>query len=118
MPMFDDPKKELKRLEEELLAEESGEDLGDLDELLKDYESEDLENCFEEEAEADEDFSRPGSPKDFSRVMSEMLLDEDDDDFEAVKPKKQKGITGLVILCVLETLAIVGLLAWWYLCLR
>ena len=116
MPMFDDPNKELSRLQEELLAEESNDDLEGLDELLKDYEPTILEDCFQEKAAKDETFNRPNAPKKLKEVMSEALQNEEENE-TPLQPKK-KGIAGLVTLCVLETVAIVGLLAWWFLCLR
>lgn len=122
MPMFDDPKKELKRLENELLAEEYEDDPEETDDLSEDYGETDLDEFFEEEAEEDDAYSRPLEKQilgdDYSRSMSEILLEEEDD--QPVRKKKKKGgsVVGLAILCVLETAAIVGLLAWWYLCLR
>ena len=117
MPMFDDPNKELNRLQEELLAQENNDDLEGLDDLLKDYEPTDIDGLFGEKAEEDKRFNRPDAPKTLTDVMSETLLNEDEE-MDTPKPKKEKGIGGLVALCVVETLAIIGLLAWWFLCLR
>ena len=124
MPMFDDPRKELRRLEEQLLAEEDYDELDGIEELLQDYEEEDFADCFQEETEDDEAFRRPDGH--YTRTMSEILLEEEADadrayykeDHKKAKKQKGKGTAGLVILCVLEAAAIVGLLAWWYLCLR
>ena len=115
MPMFDDPREELKRLEEQLLAEEEYDELEGIEELLDDYEEEDFSSCFQEEQEDDKAYRRPEG--DYTHTMSEILLEEEEDDQPAPQ-KKKKGIAGLAILCVLEAAAIVGLLAWWYLCLR
>ena len=110
MPMFDNPKDELNRLQEELLAEEdtSWEDeLADLDSLLADYEEDRTEPVRKAYREVN-DLHR----------MSNALLEEDDE--EPVKEKKpcEKGVLGLIIAVCLETVAIIGLLAWWFFCLR
>ena len=118
MAMFDDPNKELNRLQNELLSDDFEKELAGLDDLLKDYEPTDMDDFFMEKPKADEDFKRPNAKKDLTEAMSEMLLDEEEELEEAPKPKKEKGIGGLVALCVAETLAILGLLAWWFLCLR
>ena len=130
MPMFDDPNKELRRLENELLAEEEDDTLDGVEELLENYEEEGFDDCFQEEAEEDDAFSRPLTHQvignDYNRAMSEALLEMEEDadrtlyeeDYRKAKKKKNKSVVGLAILCVLETAAIVGLLAWWYLCLR
>ena len=127
MPIFDDPNKELNRLQEELLADD---DLADLDDLLKDYEPTNMEDIFEKEHKEPKPPKHHGAPKTHTEAMSDMLLDEeeedlDEDDFEdegkeekPAKPKKEKGIGGLVALCAAETVAIVGLLLWWLLWLR
>ena len=117
MAMFDDPNKELNRLQNELLSDDFEKELAGLDDLLKDYEPTDMDDFFMEKTKAEEDFKRPNAKKDLTEAMSEMLLDEEEE-LEAPKPKKEKGIGGLVAICVAETLAILGLLAWWFLCLR
>ena len=116
MAMFDDPKKELRRLEEQLRAEEDFDDeLAGIESLLKDYEEEDFSGCFQEAEEEDVAYRRPDA---YTRNMSETLLEEEEEIDAPKKPKKEKGIVGLAIVCFLEAAAIVGLLAWWYLCLR
>ena len=117
MAMFDDPNKELNRLQNELLSDDFEKELAGLDDLLKDYEPTDMDDFFMEKPKADEDFKRPNAKKDLTEAMSEMLLDEELE-IEEPKSKKEKGIGGLVAICVAETLAILGLLAWWFLCLR
>ena len=115
MPMFDDPNQELNRLQKELLQDD---ELEGLEDLLQDYEPTVLEDIFEEEHKPAKAHKSPVVAKDTAaEVMSDMLLDEDED-FPPEQPRKEKGITGLVILCALETVAIVGLLVWWLLCLR
>ena len=114
MPMFDDPNKELNRLQEELL---SGDELDGLGDLLKDYEPTVLEDR-EEKPKPAKSHKHPVVARDTAaEAMSDMLLDEDDD-YRPEPPRKEKGVGGLIALCVLETVAIVGLLTWWLLCLR
>ena len=141
MPMFDNPKNELNRLQEELLAEEDTkweDELGDLDALLADYQ---------------EDRTMPAREpykqgKDLQKNATILTEEEDDEDDEleeeeekpakslkfrkpakAEKPAKvekpvkekasdEKGVVGLIIAACLETVAIIGLLAWWFFCLR
>ena len=114
MPMFDDPNQELNRMQENLLANETDDALAGLAELLKDYEPTNLESRFMEEDAEKVTFNQPKTSTLPADTMSEMLLDET----EKSKPAKEKGIGGLVALCVVETVAIIGLLAWWFLCLR
>ena len=115
MPMFDDPNKELSRMQEELLSGDDNDDLAGLDDLLKDYEPTVLEDLPEEKPAAPKPRKAPAVTKE-AAALSEMLLDEDED-MEPAQPK-EKGIGGLIALCIAETVAIVGLLAWWFLCLR
>ena len=118
--MFDDPKKDLKRLEQQLLAEEAKEDPAeDLFEEEEDWldvqlreahalldgpavrrsEPEDvfrfLEEDVQENTAAVSGKSRPASPK------------------EERKKRKEKGVGGLVFLACLETLGIIAVLLWW-----
>ena len=129
MAMFDDPNKELNRLQDELLAAEKEDDLAGLDDLLKDYEPTDMDDFFQEKPKQEKPkaevvVKRPAAEKEAAEEMSEMLLDEEEDfeddeeETQTEKPKKEKGVGGLIALCVAETVAIVGLLAWWLLCLR
>ena len=121
MAMFDDPNKELNRLQNQLLADD---ELAGLDDLLKDYEPTDMDAIHQEKPKAEVVVKRPAAKNDLAEEMSEKLLEEeedfedDDEDAQAEKPKKEKGVGGLIALCVAETLAIIGLLAWWLLCLR
>ena len=115
MPMFDDPNQELNRLQENLLADETDDALAGLAELLKDYEPTDLESRVTVEPKEKVSVHQPKKAKKAADTMSEALLNEEDME---VQPAKEKGIGGLVALCVVETVAIIGLLAWWFLCLR
>ena len=123
MPMFDDPKKELNRLQEELLSEETSsweDELADLDSLLADYE-EDRTLPVKDAYRKVDDLHR----------MSNVLLDEENEDDEddededlyqdtvkAAKKQKEKGVGGLIAVAVVESLAIIGLLVWWLFWLR
>ena len=84
MAMFDDPKKELQRLEEQLRAEEEFDDeLAGIEDLLQDYEEEDFSGCFREPEEDDVAYRRPDA---YTRNMSDMLLEEEAPE----APKQQK----------------------------
>ena len=48
-------------------------------------------------------------------VQDDELIDEDTDGVKLVKPKKEKGIKGLVFTICLELLAIAGVVAYWLL---
>ena len=95
--MFDDPQKELKRLEEELLLHEQ-----------KDEEFERFyHDIFEEFGTAEEEQPRavaPEAPKKKSAYA---------DTPRAVAPAKKKRNTGLVITLCLEILGILGVAAYW-----
>ena len=90
--MFDDPRRELDRLQRELLAEEEAEDdLADILALLE----EDEPDC--REYREDDDWA---VYRDYGRRPEE-------------KKTKEKGLRGLVILACLELLGILGILGWW-----
>ena len=131
MPMFDDPRKELRRLEEELLAAEY-----EQEEQIEQYDE------FEDFGEYDEDEAilaearaligeeeppiyrnhangygtrMPNPAVDFNRTV---YADEEFDEDSAVlveKKKKEKGIGGLVFLAILELIGILGIVGWWVL---
>ena len=48
-------------------------------------------------------------------VQNDEIIDEDTEDVTLVKPKKEKGIGGLVFTICLELLAITGIVAYWLL---
>jgi len=95
--MFDDPQKELKRLEEELLQQEQ-----------KDEEFERFyHDIFEEFGAAEEEQPRavaPETPKKKSAYA---------DTPRAVAPAKKKRNTGLVITLCLEIVGILGVAGYW-----
>ena len=120
--MFDDPKKDLKWLQEQLLAEElrEEEDREDTREQSDEDWFGDQELWLDEELEeARELLEEPRRPFDYDA--------QDEDDAPAVyadppkkgkakkekKPKKEKGIGGLVFLACLEVIGIAAVLVWW-----
>lgn len=122
--MFDDPRKELERLQKELLAaeeEEPGEKLEEFDDLEDldldgTLESVDWDGAHREplsrsytQGEEDEDVKlwKPGAE------IEEALRQEEE------PPKKEKkSYIGLKFAIALELLAIAGLFWWWYLWIR
>ena len=122
--MFDDPRKELERLQRELLAAEQDggaeeetpeepENLDDLDleEVLEgvDWDGEDREPLSKSYTREDEDVKlwNPGAE------IEETLR-------QAEEPPKRekKSYIGLKFAIALELLAIAGLFWWWYLWIR
>ena len=94
--MFDDPRKSLHWMEDELLDEE-------LEDIL-----------YGDEEDEEEEYERPRrrgrKQRDFHRAVYE---DEDDDEERYMLLPKRKGIKGLVFVAVLETIAILAILGWW-----
>ena len=124
MALFDDPKKELRRLQEQLLAEEEEyQEEEVLEELLEEYSEEaDLEELFEGDYEESPEAYAPryrNFANDYGRAMTEALWEEEQDaervvysdDYEAPKKKKKKGI-GEVILLILLDIVLIGILLW------
>ncbi len=104
--MFDDPRKKLHWMEEELLSEEEDKEADDLmdrvDALLADEEEEEFSPRIRRRQNPAMDVSRT--------VYGDEGFDED----AAVPPEpKKKGIGGLVLLAILETAAIVAIARWW-----
>ena len=94
--MFDDPQKELKRLEEQLLKQ------GMNDEEFERF----YRDIYAEfgPVEGEQPVTVPAKPKSRSTYA---------DTPRAVAPKKKKGIRGLVITVGLEFVGIVAIIAWW-----
>ncbi len=122
--MFDDPKKELQRLQKELLEEEEGQwdDLRDIQDILEEYEEEDSVEAIIREfgAESRREPAYQNYANGYGRrrdAFEETPGLEDDavlyrEDARG-KRKKEKGLGGLVFLAVLETLGILAIAAWW-----
>lgn len=142
MPVFDDPKRELRRLHEQLLAEAEE----DIEELVEEFEEEDYRDFFEEDYQEEYDqepFIRNYSNRYGSDIRNfangyrgrdlqedEEEEDWDDDDREPyalmVESKKerkrrlreekqasQKGGGFLKFMLILELMGLLGILMWW-----
>ena len=115
MPMFDDPGKALRKLEEELLAEEA-----DLEEECDEYEDEDTPVIRNH---ANGYGTRPVNyAVDFDRMAyADEDIDDDDvyyeedyrSDRKKKKEKKKKGVGGLILLAFLVLAGIAAVIWWW-----
>ena len=101
--MFDNPKKELERLEQQLLAAETDHEAEDA------FCDEELDLLLDEPSYKDDDrgFSRRAAGFELDNTPYEM-----DSDRYVPAPKK-KGIGGLLFIAILELLAAAGLIGWW-----
>ena len=107
--MFDNPKKELERLEQQLLAAEDfdAEDSDPRDEI---YDVFDEDEVYGGDAPYEEDelaFSRRSA----GFVIRESPYEMDTDRY--VPAPKKKGIGGLLFIAFLELLLAAGLIGWW-----
>ncbi len=103
--MFDDPRKELKRLQDQLLEEEDddlGDMLADAHRLLGDEEEEDEPSPV-----------RPAPGRTRNRDRSDTDLE--DYSRRVHDGPKKKGVAGLVFLLCLELMGIAALAAYWLL---
>ena len=96
--MFDDPRKSLRWMEDELLDEE----LEDI--LYGDEEDEEYEETYRQPR------IRKGRQQDFHRAVYE---DEDDDEDRYMILPKKKGIKGLLFLIFLALIAAGLYIFWW-----
>ena len=96
--MFDDPQKELKRLEEELLK------LTEKDEKFERF----YQEIFDEYGPTEEAPAAAPAPKPVKKPKSTYA-----DAPRAVAPKKKKSVKGLVITVCLESVGIIVLAAYW-----
>ena len=101
--MFDDPQKELKKLEEQLLKQEMNDE-----EFERFY-----QDIFEEFGPVDEEAVAPVAPK--QPVKKAPKPSTYADTPRAVAPKKKKGVKGLVITVCLESIGIIALTLYWVL---
>ncbi len=113
--MFDDPKRELKRLETELLQEEDGDwldrELAQAHALLGDE---------PQEPELDyREFTGTAPVRNYANGYGAQvpeMYDEEDSlyaDEEPAPLPRQKGIQGLVLLALLELAGIAGIVLYW-----
>lgn len=105
--MFDDPKKDLKWLEQQLLAQEQSQEEPEEEE----------EDWLEQELQDARTLLKPRSrPEDVFRFLEE---DAEEEDIPVLPSRgrrhkrKEKGLGGLVFLACVELLAIAALLIWW-----
>ena len=112
MPMFDDPNRELSRLQRQLLEEEEQE----LEDLVAEYGEGDYEDCFQEdyEEETREPFYRNHANgygadiRNFANGYRGEALFEEEDDFEDAMPAKthrRRSLRGLIAVGVFAALA-------------
>ena len=131
MAMFDDPKKELKKLEQQLLKDEEWLDrelaaaralMGDEPVKKSAKTAPARKNMEQTQVYRTAGASRPGGEaapvrnyaNNYGRTPKVVVRNPEDydlDEYEAKHPKK--GVKGLVILAVLETLGIVAVVAYW-----
>ena len=118
--MFDDPKKELQRLEQQLLQEEEDEWLDRQLEQAHALLGDELE-------EPEEDMDATRVYRDLSgqlpvrnyangygaQPMYDFEEEYADEAEEEEEPPREKGVGGLVMLAILETLGILAVIAYW-----
>ena len=120
--MFDDPKKELRELEDQLLAAESNNETA---ELNNEQFEELYDEILEEFGPKEESFTAPLSPSDppirnfangYGGVVRTPPLPAGDEILPDDEPvPTEKGGRGLIFLAVVESLAIAGLVMYWVL---
>ncbi len=103
--MFDNPKQELKWLEDELLAAEA-----EMDAQWPEDEEPEEEEVYEEPPRRKK---RKNPAADYGRTMFEDEGELDESAALLDDRRKAKGIGGLVFLAILETLGIVAVAIWW-----
>ena len=107
--MFDNPKKELERLEQQLLAAERSEPEADYSDVP--YEQPAVDEVLDDALYAalydDREFSRRSAGFDIPDEDYEMDTD------RYVPAPKKKGIGGLVLIAILELILAFALIAWW-----
>ena len=124
MAMFDDPKKELKKLEDQLLKDEEWLDrelaaaralIGDAP-VKKTKKPAAAKKPAAQTAKKEGESVR-GSAEVQKKAAKVVVPQSNDYDLDEKKPKKKKKAKksnrGLVILAILETLGIVGVVAYW-----
>ena len=118
--MFDNPKKELERLEQQLLAAESYDEEDDYED------QDDLYDDTDEEFEADEPFDREldallngdgshlydTSGRDIGRRAAGFDADDYAMDADRYVPAPKKKNTGLIIFALVQAMAIIGFVLW------
>lgn len=111
--MFDNPRKELEKLQQELLAAEAEQDA----------ESAQEEEDYEVPMEWDDDDRAPLS-RSYTDSMDDTLIWQNDEPLEEEAPEEppekpeKKHYIGLKFAIALELLGIAALFWWWYLWIR
>lgn len=121
MAMFDDPRKYLRKMDEELRAERAEEDQAAFNASLDALLTEDTpENDWLREVEAllnekpDTVSFQPSPGKTQADIRSAQLDPQDHRMVRDEAPKKKKkGVGGLLLLLLLELAAIGGIVLWW-----
>ena len=101
--MFDDPKKELRQLEKQLLRAELPEEAAETEDFDELYEM--LREKLSPEDDPDIYYDDPDT--------SANLRDEEFYDKYAQRPPERENLTGLVVTACLLTLGIVAVALWW-----
>lgn len=110
--MFDDPKKELKRLEEQLLKAEMTDD--DFEKFYSEIYKEFGPASSNEDLSKDVPVHKNSNPS--GRTQTSRPRNDYADAKRALAPKKKaKGIRGLVITACLESAGIIAIVLWWVL---
>ena len=122
--MFDDPRKELERLQKELLAAEE-EEQGEEPEKREDLEDLDLDGVLEPvdwdgayREPLSKSYTREDEDGDVKLWNPGAEIEEALRQVEEPPKKEKKTYIGLKFAIALELLAIAGLFWWWYLWIR
>lgn len=112
--MFDDPKKELKRLEEELLAVENS------DEAFERFYSEIYDEFGKQKGTGDLTDDLPVRKKPAAAAVQRQPAPSaqnayDDQSSYVPRTKNEKGVGGLAALVCFECLGIAAIVLWWLL---
>lgn len=106
--LFDDPKKELERLQQQLLAAE----MAPPEEDIEDF-SDEIYEEFGDDFSFDEENDIPlySRAAGFDAEIEDEAYIMDEDRY--VAPPKKKGFRGLVIFALLQAIVIIALVTWW-----
>ena len=104
--MFDNPKKALERLQEELLAAESHDS-------VEDFEDEIFDSPQQDDLLDDELYAVLYDDRKLSRRSAGFEADYEMNSDRYVPAPKKKGIGGMLFLALLELVLAIVLFAWW-----
>ena len=121
MPMFDDPKQELEKLQAQLLEQEDWfeRELDSAKRMIGDMPAPKAKAAIQPEAPVRNYANGYGEKQDQPQIRELKLAEEAPQPKPKAKnkKKKEKSNRGLIILALLETLGILGLAAYWVLVL-